>query len=82
MCISWQDGPRGNDDKGELIDSNGAFVEDALVAAWQRLDYFQHSKYACRENALALTKIEEAMHWLSHRTRLREQRGVEGTHAV
>jgi len=40
---------------------------------------FQAGPYACRENALALTKIEEAMHWLNHRTAERQARGVEGT---
>ena len=34
--------------------------------------------FACRENALALTKVEEALHWLNHRTADRQRRGVEG----
>lgn len=37
-------------------------------------------RFRCRENALAITKIEEALHWLHHRTADREGRGVEGTH--
>jgi len=32
-----------------------------------------------RELSLALTKLEEAMHWLRHRTNARIARGVEGT---
>ena len=32
------------------------------------------------ENALAITKLQEAMLWLGERTREREQRQVEGTH--
>jgi hypothetical protein len=35
--------------------------------------------YACRENAIALTHIEEALMWLQRRTVARIKRGVEGT---
>jgi hypothetical protein len=38
--------------------------------------------YACREIALAVTKIEEGLHWLHHRTLERTRRGVEGPHEV
>jgi hypothetical protein len=44
-----------------------------------RLQSFQSGDFACRENALALTKLEEALHWLDHRTKDRQRRGVEGT---
>nr|DAK15074.1 MAG TPA: hypothetical protein [Caudoviricetes sp.]DAP11483.1 MAG TPA: hypothetical protein [Caudoviricetes sp.] len=33
----------------------------------------------CRENSLALTKIEEAIMWLANRKVERESRGVYGT---
>lgn len=42
----------------------------------------QASKFKCRENALAITKLEEALHWCGHRTAKREVQKVEGTHAV
>lgn len=45
-------------------------------------DESMRGKYACRENALALTALEEALMWLQKRTRDRLARGVEGTHAV
>jgi len=61
---------------------NGLTNEVLLAIVIDRLQGFQKSEYACRENALALTKLEEAMHWLHHRTRQREQRGVEGTHHI
>lgn len=61
---------------------NGITNEVLLAIVLDRLEGFQTGPYKCRENALAITKIEEAMHWLAHRTRLREQRGVEGTHTV
>jgi len=35
--------------------------------------------HPCRENALTLTKLEEALHWQDARTTDRESRKVEGT---
>ena len=35
--------------------------------------------FACRENAIALTHMEEALMWLQKRTRDRMARGVEGS---
>lgn len=64
------------------VGANGITNEALLAIVVDRLQGFQTGKFACRENALALTKLEEAQHWLSHRTRARVARGVEGTHAV
>lgn len=80
ISIDWQDGPLGNGPSRKL--PNGAFVEDVLWAVLQRLKFFQESKFKCRENSLAITKIEEALHWLDHRTQDRIARGVEGGHSV
>jgi hypothetical protein len=81
LTIDWQAGPRRDVINGELRDRNGVFVEDVIEAAKQRLEFFQtatNGKFACRENALAITKLEEALHWLDHRTKARQARGVEG----
>ena len=59
---------------------NGVANEDLLVMVLTRLEGFQNSDFRCRENAIAITKIEEALLWLRKRTMGREQRGVEGTH--
>lgn len=75
--IRWQKGPLGRGDN--RIEPNGAFVEDVIRAAVVRLEFYQGGKFKCRENALAITKLEEALHWLTHRTANREVRGVEGT---
>lgn len=74
--VSFQNGPVQENDV------NGCHQEDLLAIVIDRLRSFQAGQYACRENALALTKIEEAMHWLHHRTRERVKRGVEGTSTV
>jgi len=57
---------------------NGCFQEDLIAIVIDRLQCFQAGDFACRENALALTKLEEALHWLNHRTADRQARGVEG----
>ena len=57
---------------------NGCFQEDLINICIDRLRSFQAGDFACRENALALTKLEEALHWLNHRTQDRQNRGVEG----
>jgi hypothetical protein len=59
---------------------NGLTHEVLLAVLIDRLQSFQKGPYACRENALALTKMEEAQMWLQKRTRDRMARGVEGTH--
>jgi hypothetical protein len=60
---------------------NGISNEALLAIVIDRLQGFQSGEFKCRENAIALTKLEEAMHWLKHRTRERLARGVEGTSA-
>lgn len=37
-----------------------------------------NESFPCRENALTITKIEEAIHWQEARTKNRIKRGVEG----
>jgi len=59
---------------------NGITQEALLAICIDRLESFQSGPYACRENALALTKLQEAQMWLQKRTRDRLARGVEGTH--
>ena len=78
ITISWQNGPlgRGADRK----EPNGAFVEGVIAAAIDRIQCYQTSKFKCRENSLAITKLEEALLWLQWRTIQREKRHVEGTH--
>ena len=57
---------------------NGVQVDDVLGVALLRLMQLNNIK-PCRENSIAITKIEEAMMWLAQRTKNRELRGVEGT---
>ena len=80
FAISWQNGPlgRGEDRK----EPNGAFVEDIIAAAKDRLEYYQKSQFACEANRQALDALAQALFVLRQRTEEREQRRVEGTHEV
>jgi hypothetical protein len=57
---------------------NGISNESLLAIVIDRLQGFQSGEFSCRENAIALTKLEEAMLWLHKRTKDRLERGVEG----
>lgn len=74
--ILFQNGPIND------VGVNGITQEALLEIVADRLRSFEAGPFACRENALALTKIEEAQHWLQQRTLARMRRGVEGTHTV
>jgi len=71
--ISFQNGPI------KEAGVNGISNESLLAIVEHRLIGFQSGQFACRENAVALTKLQEAMMWLQKRTRDRMARGVEGT---
>lgn len=58
---------------------NGCHNEDLIAIVIDRLQGFQNGHFACRENAIAITKLEEALLWLNKRTADRIRRGVEGT---
>ena len=71
--IKFQFGPVGE------VGVNGCSIEDVIDVLVNRLNGFQKGPFRCRENALAITKIEEALLWLGARTALRQEQGVEGT---
>ena len=58
---------------------NGCHQEDLLNIVLHRLQSFQSGDFRCRENAIALTKVEEALMWLNRRTKKRQDQGIEGT---
>lgn len=61
---------------------NGVTIEALLEICADRLRSFQAGKYGCKENAVALTHIEEAQNSLNRRTISRIRRNVEGKHEV
>lgn len=87
LYISWQDGPRGTgetnaDGSPRLLPPNGAFVEDVIWAALQRLEFFNEGKYRDRANSMAITHLEQALQALKDRQLERSHRNVEGKHEV
>lgn len=58
---------------------NGAHHEDLLAIVVDRLMSFQDGKFACRDNALAIQSLKQALFYLRRRTEDRQRRGVEGT---
>jgi hypothetical protein len=57
---------------------NGLQNEQLIAVLIHRLGVLNKA-FPCRENALAITKLEEAQLWLQKRTADRQARGVEGT---
>lgn len=86
LVVNWQDGARGKgtnpDGSPALAEPNGAFVEDVLWAALQRLEFFNESKYRDRANSIAITHVEQALQALKDRQLERSHRNVEGKHEV
>lgn len=81
LLIDWQNGPLGRGE--ERKEPNGAFVETAIAAVKQRIEFYQEAsggRFACQENAKAIQHLEFALAVLDGRTRRRETAGVEGTH--
>jgi hypothetical protein len=60
---------------------NGCQV-DTLIEAAKLIIEGLNKNYPCRENAVAITKLDEALMWLEKRKKDREKRGVEGHNAV
>lgn len=75
VTIQMQEGPRKDPDA-----IHGVLDCDLLEIVRDRLTAFQSGPYACRENACALTHIEEALMWMNRRVEERATRGVLGTY--
>lgn len=74
QSIHFQEGPINE------VGVNGVMNEDLIAMVITRLEHFNQTDFRCKENSMAITKLEEALLWLRKRTMGREQRGVEGTH--
>lgn len=64
------------------IKLNGPLLEDVVAICIDRMAQHQSGPFACRENALALTKMEEALLWMHARRRNRKLAGTSGTQKV
>lgn len=61
---------------------NGISNEALLVILIDRMEGFQAGAFKSRDNAIALTHLEEALLRMQKRTRDRMSRGIEGTVAI
>ena len=70
-----------NFQKGPIKENgvNGCHNEDLIAIVIDRLQCLNQGDFACRENSIAITKLEEALLWLNKRTQDRIARNVEGT---
>lgn len=75
VVILFQEGPRK--DPSSI---HGVLDCDLLEIVRDRLKCFQEGEYRCRENACALTHIEEALMWMNRRVEDRAERSVLGTY--
>jgi len=69
--------------KGESgLEIDGVTNEEVIKVLIHRIKHLNEKlhggKFKCRENSIAITKLEEALMWLEKRTANRIERGVEG----
>ena len=74
VVIRFQNGPRK-----DTASVSGVLDTDLLEIVRDRLKGFQSGEFSSRENACALTHIEEALMWLNRRVEDRIERQVLGT---
>lgn len=59
------------------VGKNGCQVTDVIAVAKHIIEQL-NQKFPCRENAMTITKLDEALMWQEKRTKDREARNVEG----
>lgn len=82
LTVVWQDGPRAKQSDGTLAAANGAFVEDLLVAAYERLAFFQSTQFSHEANAFAMDYIVNALDAMQSRASQRAAAGKLGQQEV
>jgi len=75
VTIRFQRGPRKEEGS-----RHGVLDVDLLEIVRNRLQHFQRGEYSTRDNACALTHIEEALMWMNKRVEDRIERSVLGTY--
>jgi hypothetical protein len=71
--LNYQHGPRHEEGS-----TDGLTDEAILCAILHRYRGFQSGPFRCRENAIVITKLEEAVHWMHARARTRAKQRVLG----
>jgi hypothetical protein len=71
LCFQIQEGPI------KEVGVNGCQVDTVIETAKLILEGL-NKNFPCRENSMAVTKLDEALMWLQKRKQDREERNVEG----
>lgn len=66
------------DNPDDFITYNDGTTNEEVIRVLVDRIGFLNGKFPCRENSLAITRLQEALFWLEERTRGRVDRGVEG----
>ncbi len=61
--------------------TNGCQIDEVIHWAKTKIEGF-NEQFPCRENAMMITKLDEALLWSMKRRLDREKRNVEGTNKV
>ena len=69
--------PTASDPKELATVVDGVTNEEVIMMLLDRLEYL-NGKFPCRQNSIAITKLEESLMWLNNRTAERMARKVEG----
>jgi len=73
--VSFQKGHRNE------VGVNGVLADTIPAIVLDHLKGFQSGEFSSRENALVITKLEEAMLWIKARELDRDYRGVLGSYS-
>ena len=71
--IAWQ---RGASTEGGR---NGAHIIEVVESCLSQMRYLNTSKFACKENAIAITHLEQALEAMKERRDRRRNEGTLGT---
>ena len=63
----------------EAQSQQGLFTETLVAVAKRFVEDNNKGEFACRENSMAITKLDEALMWLKERSENRKERGVQAT---
>lgn len=71
---------KGNKEDETVLRQEGLFTETLIQTAKQYLETVNVGNGACRENAMVITKLDEALMWIAKRAEDRKLRGVQATY--
>lgn len=71
---------KGNKEDENVLRQEGLITETVIQLAKQYLESVNKGDFTCRENSIAITKLDEALMWINKRAEDRKSRGVEATY--